>query len=441
MWKTEEAGAAEPGRRDGDLPHSTMGEGDPMADWTIAELEEAAADVVDVEAMAAPEMLGQVRTLVRQLSDQLSGGDEDEDDLSGILESIEGPPGVLGRSSSASSTSSAEAGDVIGPLPSGGSVPRSRKRARHDRMLAELATVDRMLERVQALVAATAEPPAQLQRVHRSAPDAARAEAERRKYDERRRCLRIVAKRCERVLAHLQQTCGATARDPAEIAEIVAASALLPATAAEEAPAGTLATTTTSTSTTTSSSALAEAAGRVCAWAFGLWNAPAQSDERHRERPMLCAPGPAPGMPTPMLPAVGPMGRGPLNGPVNVGHTVNVAVGPMGHGPLNVCVLPNGKRALLMFCSPVCAPLDCTLEVRGLQTAGLLRTSPPPMRGGSFEDLRHALYAVQPHLLWFAGHGDARLGEGDGRRTLGFSASDGVLETFDPVAIALELYD
>ena len=115
------------------------------------------------------------------------------------------------------------------------------------------------------------------------------------------------------------------------------------------------------------------------------------------------------------------------------------AVGPVGHGPLNVCVLPNGKRALLMFCSPVCAPLDCTLEVRGLQTAGLLRTSPPPMRGGSFEDLRHALYAVQPHLLWFAGHGDARLGEGDGRRTLGFSASDGVLETFDPVAIALEL--
>jgi len=154
---------------------------------------------------------------------------------------------------------------------------------------------------------------------------------------------------------------------------------------------------------------------------------------------MLCAPGTAPGMPTPMLPAVGPMGHGPLNGPVNVGHTVNVAVGPMGHGPLNVCVLPNGKRALLMFCSPVCAPLDCTLEVRGLQTAGLLRTSPPPMRGGSFEDLRHALYAVQPHLLWFAGHGDARLGEGDGRRTLGFSASDGVLETFDPVAIALEV--
>ena len=66
-----------------------------------------------------------------------------------------------------------------------------------------------------------------------------------------------------------------------------------------------------------------------------------------------------------------------------------------------------------------------------------LRTAPPPTQGGSFDELRHALRIVRPHVLWFAGHGDAR--QTDGRRTLGFSSSRGDVELFDPVSVAYEL--
>mmetsp|Transcript_27744 Transcript_27744/g.55829 ORF Transcript_27744/g.55829 Transcript_27744/m.55829 type:complete len:1287 (-) Transcript_27744:417-4277(-) len=107
--------------------------------------------------------------------------------------------------------------------------------------------------------------------------------------------------------------------------------------------------------------------------------------------------------------------------------------------PLNVATLPNGKRALLMFCSPTNAPLNYDNEIRHLQRVGMLPESPPPQRGGSFDDLRRALAEVRPHILWFSGHGDARLGEGDKRSTLSFSAADGTGEIFDPLAVADEL--
>lgn len=105
--------------------------------------------------------------------------------------------------------------------------------------------------------------------------------------------------------------------------------------------------------------------------------------------------------------------------------------------PLNVSTLPDGRRVLLLFCSPLRAPLDCTVEMSNLQKAGLLPLSPAPMQGGSFDDLRKALRGVQPHILWFAGHGDAR--QADGRRTLGFSSDSGEIELFDPVSVAHEL--
>lgn len=105
--------------------------------------------------------------------------------------------------------------------------------------------------------------------------------------------------------------------------------------------------------------------------------------------------------------------------------------------PLNVSTLPDGRRVLLLFCSPLKAPLDCTAEMANLQRVGLLSVSPPPTQGGSFDDLRNALRLVQPHVLWFAGHGDAR--QEDGRRTLGFSSGTGEIELFDPVSVLGEL--
>jgi len=104
--------------------------------------------------------------------------------------------------------------------------------------------------------------------------------------------------------------------------------------------------------------------------------------------------------------------------------------------PLNRCELPDGRRALVMFCSPSIAPLDVNSEAEALQKAGLL----PPgqvMQGGSFDDLRRALAEFKPHLFWFAGHGNVQLQ--DGVRTLGFSSADGTLELLSPAVVANEL--
>jgi len=105
--------------------------------------------------------------------------------------------------------------------------------------------------------------------------------------------------------------------------------------------------------------------------------------------------------------------------------------------PINRATLPDGRRALFMFCSPLVAPLDCNPEAKALIAAGLLRASPPPLAGGSFSDLRQALREWQPHIFWFAGHGDSRMADGAG--TLGFSGADGSLQLVSPAAIAAEL--
>lgn len=76
-------------------------------------------------------------------------------------------------------------------------------------------------------------------------------------------------------------------------------------------------------------------------------------------------------------------------------------------------------------------------QVRGLQDSGLLPRHPPPAIGVGFEDFRRALRETRPHLLWFAGHGDAALP--DGKPTLAFSGAGGQLETFDPISVAQEL--
>mmetsp|Transcript_2900 Transcript_2900/g.8416 ORF Transcript_2900/g.8416 Transcript_2900/m.8416 type:complete len:1395 (-) Transcript_2900:686-4870(-) len=105
--------------------------------------------------------------------------------------------------------------------------------------------------------------------------------------------------------------------------------------------------------------------------------------------------------------------------------------------PINRTTLPDGRRALFMFCSPLIAPLDCNPEAKALIAAGLLRAAPPPLSGGSFSDLRQALREWRPHIFWFAGHGDSRMADGAG--TLGFSGADGSLQLFSPAAIASEL--
>ena len=105
--------------------------------------------------------------------------------------------------------------------------------------------------------------------------------------------------------------------------------------------------------------------------------------------------------------------------------------------PLNLAVLPDGRRVLLMFVSLHGAPLDYRLEIGGLMDAGVLPAQPPPTQGGSFSDLQEALRLVNPHVLWFAGHGDAR--QPDGVETLGFSSSSGDAELFNPAAVAYAL--
>merc|ERR1719149_374541 len=92
-----------------------------------------------------------------------------------------------------------------------------------------------------------------------------------------------------------------------------------------------------------------------------------------------------------------------------------------------MCELDDGRKVLVLFCSATVAPLDCSLEATA------------PRKGGSFAQLRCALRKHKPHILWFAGHGDAALP--DGERTLGFSGPDGALELLDPVVLATELRD
>ena len=101
--------------------------------------------------------------------------------------------------------------------------------------------------------------------------------------------------------------------------------------------------------------------------------------------------------------------------------------------PLNVATLPDGRRVLLMFVSPHGAPLDHKHEIYFLMKAGLLPSRPAPTAGGSFAHLREAMRLVNPHVLWFAGHGDAR--QPDGRGTLGFSSASGDAELFDPATV------
>ena len=113
------------------------------------------------------------------------------------------------------------------------------------------------------------------------------------------------------------------------------------------------------------------------------------------------------------------------------------AAGGAGLSPLNRATLPDGRRALLMFCSPTVAPLDTSREVTALRDASLLAADTPVVQGGSLDALRRALREWRPHLFWFAGHGD--VGLSDEQRTLGFSGSDGTLQLFDPLTLASEL--
>ena len=159
---------------------------------------------------------------------------------------------------------------------------------------------------------------------------------------------------------------------------------------------------------------------------------------------------------------------------------------PAARSAINRTTLPDGRRALFMFCCPTCprpfldlswnlpagAPSSCSARRPSLLWTATPRPRRswrrgccPPLRrpspaaspsratplaepsrsrlgavspaGGSFSDLRRALEEWRPHLFWFAGHGDTRLVDGDS--TIGFSAPDGALQLVSPAVIAAAL--
>ena len=157
----------------------------------------------------------------------------------------------------------------------------------------------------------------------------------------------------------------------------------------------------------------------------------------HRGSPTLDGPPPPKALPPPAASAApGVLGRAAAAARTLLSGEVKAA-GGAGLSPLNRATLPDGRRALLMFCSPTVAPLDTSREVTALRDASLLAPDVAVVQGGSLDALRRALREWRPHLFWFAGHGD--VGLSDEQRTLGFSGSDGTLQLFDPLTLASEL--
>ena len=321
----------------------------------------------------APEALRHVRSLVRQLSSQIKRPAAAEDEDG---QNVDGLADV-GRGREARR-------------------PKRVCRERLPEVLEGLASVERMLEKVGAELEAGCGGFASddVVGVFRSASQLEQTDAAASRVGKQRRALRIVALRCQRLLEYVSAASNAAPPGSAASVETVARTGpqAAPVKQGKPSAAGKLhATHATTTASAAAPSPLSSAINSVRGWSpFG-----ADDD------------------------AV-------------TGSSAAVDV-----SPLNVSTLPDGRRALLLFCSPLRAPLDCTVEMARLQSVGLLRSSPPPTQGGSFADLRAALRLVQPHILWFAGHGDAR--QQDGRRTLGFSSDKGEIELFDPVSVAHEL--
>ena len=379
----------------------------------------AADDAARVQLTAAPSMptpaiapidLGHVRDLVRQLSSEVKRPLPIAEGASDVAEAC-GDAAPIGTGGGDGGVDDADEGWIDAGFENfggseheaGGGHRMKRRRVGSERLPALLEELARAVgaEGAEALsVFRSGDAPAMPAVGHGDGLSA-----------EDRRALEILRTRCKRVLDHVRAQDAADAPPPAAAAAGGASARDgLPVAAAsrrQELPQPHTA------------SPFAAAAQRLRAWCGGATES-APSEER-----------------SPNEPPVSSGGATAAAAAADAAAAAAAADLPSSVAPLNLTVLPDGRRALLLFCSPSRAPLDCTIEMRRLQAAGLLRADPPPTQGGSFDDLRKALHLVKPHVLWFAGHGDAK--QLDGRRTLGFSGDHGEIELFDPVALALEL--
>ena len=91
--------------------------------------------------------------------------------------------------------------------------------------------------------------------------------------------------------------------------------------------------------------------------------------------------------------------------------------------------LRDGRRFAAIFCSPKRVPLEYHREAEQMLEAGVLNHDADLSQGATLATLEALMNEVDPHILWFVGHGDAKL---SGQRTLCWTTESGDIQLLDP---------
>ena len=95
--------------------------------------------------------------------------------------------------------------------------------------------------------------------------------------------------------------------------------------------------------------------------------------------------------------------------------------------------LRDGRRFAAIFCSPKRKPLEYHAEAEQMLEAGVLDCGADLSQGATLATLEALMKEVDPHILWFVGHGDAML---SGKKTLCWSTKSGDIQLLDPSTCA-----
>ena len=91
--------------------------------------------------------------------------------------------------------------------------------------------------------------------------------------------------------------------------------------------------------------------------------------------------------------------------------------------------LRDGRRFAAFFCSPNIGPLKYLTEAQQMLDTGVLSADSNLSQGATPEAVEKLMTSWDPHILWFVGHGNAKLA---GELTLVWTTSAGGAVLIDP---------
>ena len=106
---------------------------------------------------------------------------------------------------------------------------------------------------------------------------------------------------------------------------------------------------------------------------------------------------------------------------------------PSPRAPYSTGKLRDGRRFAAIFCSPKREPLEYHAEAEQMLEAGVLDCGADLSQGATLATLEALMNDIDPHILWFVGHGDAML---SGKKTLCWSTKSGDIQLLDPSTCA-----